>query len=719
MDSLAAAAAVACAWSSTVGGLVPDAVLAEYASLGPPVSSDVSALSALMAASPAAVGANAYDASARVLTVATGSAYAALDLGNGVVRPAVLSDGASTAAVSATPTAAFQAPQYGSSWAIAGSRPDPSLTLDLGPSGVVTSSSSNATSVVSTLVPLRTYPNVVLQTLALEGAACTVTHALRAPDGAIGAAFSASTFVTPGSNVLVRAVGGECVVGTPASAETRRVLARAAFVVTGASTPVERWVTASGAYETAFALTPPVTLTALVAHGLEPAAAMRVLGAAADDLVSGALLPAHDASAAALVGSLRVLLTLKAQAAGAAALADDAAFHQLQLDAALASLAGAVPALVGLDADLWVVPPLLLLSPELARPFVQARVAELPAAREFASERGVRGALYVPPRAGSFANGYSVGPLPLYRSGLASLAVWNFFRATSDVEWLRESGYPVLRDVADAFASLLRVGSAGNALGGAVFPTLALPRLLAPSLLNSGSESETDDDAFTRVLAYWSLKNALEASYALGFAGRPAWLALFDLEAAFGRSPLLADVTPATSPLAATWPLGFCALSGALTVPLWPAPGDAPPPLLSLSAGAATPSDVALSGIARAAFLVLRAQAQPFLVDRVTDATAAHAVLTSAMRSAVSRPWGVVRDPRVCGAYLLMHLSAYGRLAVMGGVNRQRYSYAPFSVPVPDVTSAALPVHFACIDFLTSVDAGDFRITNELPWSPP
>ena len=715
-------ARVAYQWAETVGGLILDDDLAAYAAYHDAGCN----VAQMMAASPAKVGSNVYtsDSTTRRLSVPLiGSAREPLDVGNGILRPSVLLDGAST---TSTSTSTSTSCMYASTWSLAGAGsndalPASLLTADLA-TGIVTATTRTFDfvtptngPVTSTVAALRTYPNLVLQSLSFAGTSSEgvkVTHALCAPPGAMGATFAASTFATPGSNVLVRAVGGECIVGSPASSDVVRVLARAAYVLTGADgllspSASEMWLPTAGVYETTFLVTPPATLSVLVAHGLGPAAAMRTLGAAVDDLASGTLLSAHGVACAALISPLRVEVAVKAQAAADPGLAQDAAFHQLQLDAGLAALLGAVPSQVGLDADLWVVPPLLLISPEAARPFLQARLDELPAARDVAKERGVRGALFLPPSlspaVGSFAAD-SRAPLPLYRSGLASLATWNFFRATRDVEWLRESGYPLLRDVADAFTTLLTVRVGTTAQG---FSTASLPRVVAPDGI------ESDDDPFTRVTAYWAIKNALEASYELGFAGRSAWTAIIDLQDALGRNPLVSDVTASSAPLAASWPLGFCfsLLAGQAGQAAWPAPSDAP-------SSSAVPAfaDGTLDAIARAAFYAMRAQAQPLPADRASDAGTAHAQLTAAMRSVESRPWGVTRDPLVCGAYLLLHLSVYGRLSVTGGISRQRYSYAPYGVPVPEEAGLALPPAYASVAFRTVADAGYFLMTNELPW---
>lgn len=679
---------VAYAWATAVGGLVPDAELAYY---GPRLGLGCNVL-AEITASPACAGLATYAYSGgvddpRCLTVVPAAGanapYVGLALGNAALRLAVGRDGASVGAA-----AVDGMPSFASSFSFSLSLQGAAAEVDLR-AGVVTAT-GDPRGWSSTLVALRQYPNVVLQTLCL-GDAGTVVHTLSAPsDGcAFAASFSAATVLTPGSNVLLRSVSGACSVGSVGSPDVGHALVRAAYVVPfGAAQPVERLVAGGGAYATSFSVAAPATVSVLVAHGLPPAIAARVLGAAADDLASGRLLADHARAEAACTRA-RVAVTLKAKAVSTPALVEDAAFHQLQLDAAVHALACVCPADVGLDADVWVVPPLLLTNPEAARPFVDARCAALPAAHASARERGFKGALFLEAGETDADDAY----LPLFRTGLASQAAWNFFRASHDRKWLSDVGYALLQGAADLFVSAMPSPSAA-----------AVPRVRGIDGVSS------DDDPFTNVLAYLAVKNALEGSYELGFAGKAAWIAVFDATDTFGRHPLVAAVTAETAPLAC-WPLGFVAHPE-------PGPGTVAVAALRMGSGLgwggldAETASAALTGVARSAFLALRAQVTTNNLQAAQDAADAHAALTAAARLAVGRPWGVVRDPRVCGAYLLMHLSTFGQLFVDGGINRARYAYAPYAVPEPPRAGGVLPRHFASLAFYTGVEAGDFLVTN-------
>jgi len=653
MTSYASQAAYA--YATVVGGLIPDDLLAAYVALGWTASN----VAADLAASPLVLGTQApYAPKTLQVTEYTPSTYAGLALANGTLRLPVACNCASTA----PSTTAF-----GSVWNVG---PAASFAADLG-TGVLASSNADG-SAAATLVALRTYPNLVLHALTLgpSDSPLTVSHTLVAPPGACGVAFAANTFATPTSNVVVRAVAGSGAVGTVASRELTDVRARAAYV--GATPAMEALSADGAAYTSTFTITPPATLAVLVAHGLEKAPAVRLLGAAADDLSSGVLLPAHAAAATART---RFGLTLAPKPAATPSLAADVAFQQLQLDASALAAANAGPASLGLDADLHVVPALLLLRPESARPFLDARVAALPAAREAARERGFAGALFLPPElANPFADAQA--PLPLYRTGLVARAAWDYFRATRDVGWLRDAGYLLLRDAADLFASATRCAP----------PPLTVPRVLTQN------NATSDDDAFTNACAFVALRNALEASYELGFAGKPAWQALVDAEDGFGTPVLLAGAATTW-----TWPLQWTPAYSTLTLP-------APTPT--------TPD------MATAAFYAQRAQEQPLAADQLADVTQAHAIVTALLQQATiaTRPWGVVDDPALAGALQLLHLTVFAGLRVEGGINQMRYQYAPYGVPQPVNTGAVLPQHYQSLAVRTGTDAGAFLITNQLTY---
>jgi trehalose/maltose hydrolase-like predicted phosphorylase len=111
------------------------------------------------------------------------------------------------------------------------------------------------------------------------------------------------------------------------------------------------------------------------------------------------------------------------------------------------------------DSDTWVFPALLLLQPERAKPLVMFRSHTLPPAQQRAQERGFRGAMYpweADPENGSeqtphFA--YVLGEREIHVNADIAIAQWQYWLATHDRKWLREDGWPVIRNIAEFWAS--------------------------------------------------------------------------------------------------------------------------------------------------------------------------------------------------------------------------------------------------------------------------
>ena len=111
------------------------------------------------------------------------------------------------------------------------------------------------------------------------------------------------------------------------------------------------------------------------------------------------------------------------------------------------------------DSDTWIFPALLLLHPERAKSLVMFRSQTLPAAQARARARGLKGAMY--PWEADPENGTE--QIPHFASVLSereihvnadiAIAQWQYWLATHDREWLKQEGWPVIRNVADFWAS--------------------------------------------------------------------------------------------------------------------------------------------------------------------------------------------------------------------------------------------------------------------------
>ncbi|HEX4749208.1 MAG TPA: hypothetical protein VH302_06655, partial [Bryobacteraceae bacterium] len=110
------------------------------------------------------------------------------------------------------------------------------------------------------------------------------------------------------------------------------------------------------------------------------------------------------------------------------------------------------------DTEIFMYQPLLMLHPEMAKSLVAFRSRTLQAARENATKNGYRGAMY-PWEAGP--EGQESTPhfaaqnasAENHINGDVALAAWEYWAATGDTNWLRNQGWPILRDTADFWAS--------------------------------------------------------------------------------------------------------------------------------------------------------------------------------------------------------------------------------------------------------------------------
>ena len=166
------------------------------------------------------------------------------------------------------------------------------------------------------------------------------------------------------------------------------------------------------------------------------------------------------------------------------------------------------------DTELWMYPPLLLLHPEIAKSLLEYRFQRLEAAKNNAFSHGYEGAMFPWESDDEGQEATPVwaltGPFQHHITGDVGWAFWKYYQVTKDKTWLRERGWPVLKEVADFWASRAERGSDGKY------------HIINVVCADEYAEN-VDDNAFTNGVAREVLGYAAEAAREMGIAANPKW----------------------------------------------------------------------------------------------------------------------------------------------------------------------------------------------------
>jgi len=166
------------------------------------------------------------------------------------------------------------------------------------------------------------------------------------------------------------------------------------------------------------------------------------------------------------------------------------------------------------DTELWMYPPLLAMHPEIAKSLLEYRFVRLDAARKNAFSHGYKGAMFPWESSAEGTEDTPVwaltGPFQQHITGCVGWAFWKYYQVTKDKTWLKERGYPVLKEVADFWSSRVERKSTGhyeinNVIGA-----------------NEWQEN-IDNNAFTNGMAITVLRYATQAAKELGIVPDPDW----------------------------------------------------------------------------------------------------------------------------------------------------------------------------------------------------
>jgi protein-glucosylgalactosylhydroxylysine glucosidase len=166
------------------------------------------------------------------------------------------------------------------------------------------------------------------------------------------------------------------------------------------------------------------------------------------------------------------------------------------------------------DTELWMYPPLLALQPEIAKSILEYRYQRLAAAKQNAFSHGYKGAMFPWESSDEGSEDTPVwaltGPFQHHITGCVGWAFWKYYQVTKDKVWLRERGYPVLKEVGDFWASRVERKGPG--------------RYEINNVIGANEWQENiDNNAFTNGMAITTLRYATQAAKELGLAPNPEW----------------------------------------------------------------------------------------------------------------------------------------------------------------------------------------------------
>jgi protein-glucosylgalactosylhydroxylysine glucosidase len=167
------------------------------------------------------------------------------------------------------------------------------------------------------------------------------------------------------------------------------------------------------------------------------------------------------------------------------------------------------------DTELWMFPAVLVLHPELAKSMVEYRFQRLAAAKRNAFSKGYKGAMFPWESAETGVEETPVwalsGPFEHHITACVGIAAWNYYCVTQDKNWLREKGWPILKETADFWASRVERNGPGK---------YDIKNVVAA---DEWAEN-VDNNAFTNAAAKTNLQNAAEAAKILGLIPDADWM---------------------------------------------------------------------------------------------------------------------------------------------------------------------------------------------------
>lgn len=165
------------------------------------------------------------------------------------------------------------------------------------------------------------------------------------------------------------------------------------------------------------------------------------------------------------------------------------------------------------DTEIFMYPPLLILHSEMAKEFIEYRFDRLDAAKRNALTYGYRGAKYPWESAMSGEEETPVwalsGTYEHHITGDIAFAAWKYYQVTQDKEWLREKGWPILKNTATFWESRVTENKGKYEIHNVV-------------CADEWAEN-VDNNAYTNAVAKLNLEYANECAKILNFPIQNKW----------------------------------------------------------------------------------------------------------------------------------------------------------------------------------------------------
>lgn len=167
------------------------------------------------------------------------------------------------------------------------------------------------------------------------------------------------------------------------------------------------------------------------------------------------------------------------------------------------------------DTEIWMFPAVLVMQPQLAKSMVEYRYQRLEAAKKNAFSKGFKGAMFPWESAETGVEETPVwalsGPFEHHITADVGFAAWTYYAVTQDKQWLREKGWPILKETADFWASRVERNGKGK---------YDIKNVVAA---DEWAEN-VDNNAFTNAAAKANLQYAAQAAKILGLPADADWM---------------------------------------------------------------------------------------------------------------------------------------------------------------------------------------------------